>query len=263
MQTTFNRYPDLAQAGLLADNGGKDMVSRAAEGEIPFGRLASLGTDKDNQVKLPASATDITTVLNVMGVSVLDQHYVQNPALSAAGKADKEALDVLRKGRIFVQAEQAVTPSSDVYVRYAALGQISVLSFDADFVASNTIDLDINGVAITQVPFNGTHAQTIADLATEIQSNANVVSAVASAVNRTVTIIAADPAVDIAITNIVVAGGASQANGSFAESEEAKPATDKGKFRADADNTSAAQLANARYLSSVAKDGFAILEINL
>ena len=263
MQTEFNRYPELGQAGLLADNGPKDMLSRAAEGVLPFGRFCTLGTDKDLQVKLPSQATDITTALNAMGVSVLDQRYVQNPALLSAGLADKESLDVLRKGRIFVQVDQAVTPSSAVYVRYAALGQISVLSFDIDFVTSNTIDLKVNGDSISQVPFNATHAQTIADVATQIQAHASVLSAVASAVPRTITIIAASADLDVAITEVVVAAGSAQAVGSFAESEASKPLTDIGRFRADADNTSAGALANARYLTTTAKDKFAVLELNL
>jgi len=263
MQTVLNEYPVTGQAGLLADNAYSDMVSRAAEGGIAFGRLTVLGTDPDKQVMLPAASADVTTALKNMGVSVLAQDYVLNDTLIEAGVVDKDAVDCLRKGRIYVKVEEAVTPLSTVYARFSALGQISVLTFDADFVTSNTVDLKVNGVSITQVPFNATHAQTIADVATQIQADANVVSAVASAVPRTITIIAADSAVDIVITDIVVAAGATQAVGTFAESEAAKPATQCGSFRASADNTTAAAVgSSAKYLSSAAKDGYATLEVN-
>lgn len=263
MQTEFNEYPSLAQAGLLADNGPTDMVSRAAEGGIAFGRLCVLGTDVDKQVKLPAASGDVTGALKNIGVSVLEQDYVLDPTLIEPGLVDKDALDCLRKGRMYVKVEEAVTPESTVYARFAALGQISVLTFDVDFVTSNTIDLKVNGVSITQVPFNSTHAQTIADVATQIQSKAAVVSAVASAVPRTITIIAADPTVDVVISDVVVAAGSQQAVGTFAESEAAKPTTQRGSFRASADNTTAAALAaSARYLTSAAADDFAVLEVN-
>src|SRR5690606_9633148 len=47
---------------------------------------------------------------------------------------------------------------------------VAVLSFNADFVTSNDIDLDVNGEAITTVPFNSDHATTLADLAAEIDA---------------------------------------------------------------------------------------------
>jgi len=264
MQSVFNRLPEIALPGLLADNADKDIVSLAAEDEVPFGRFLAAGTDLDKQAKVPALATDITNLLKSRGIAIHKYDYVENPNLSEPGNADKDVISALRKGRIYVPVEQAVTPDDPVYARFAPLGQIVILSFDADFVTDNDIDLKINEVAITTVPFNGTHAQTIADLATQIQANADVVSAVAAAGPRTVTIIAANPAVPILISDIAVTGGASQATGSFAESEAAKPATDKGKFRIDDDNGSAALVAaNMKFLTSAAAGKNAVLEINL
>lgn len=264
MQTIFNDNPEFAIPGLLADNSDYDGISRAAEGEIPFGRFCVLGTNVDKQVKLPSSSAEITTLLKNMGISVLDQSYVSDPTMSAPGVKDTESLDILRQGRIYVQVEEAVTPESAVYVRYAGIGQISKIVFDADFVASNSIAMDINAVAITPVAFNTDHATTMTDLATEIQSNSDIVSATVSA-SREITIIAASSATDIVVSGIVVTGGLSQPAGVFSVVEAHRLATDKGKFRASADSTTAALVTagKMRYMSSADADGFAVLEVNL
>jgi hypothetical protein len=54
------------------------------------------------------------------------------------------------------------------------------LTIDAQLVIGCTINGKINGVAITPVPWNTDNDTTMADLATEIQSNAEIASAVAS-----------------------------------------------------------------------------------
>jgi len=97
--------------------------------------------------------------------------------------------------------------------RYAESIQTLVLTFDADFVTSNLIDLDIDLTAITQVPFNADHATTLADLATEIALSAKVTSATVSGA-REITIVSADEGSDLLMNGIVVSGGASQASGS-------------------------------------------------
>ncbi|NIQ92450.1 MAG: DUF3383 domain-containing protein, partial [Deltaproteobacteria bacterium] len=98
-------------------------------------------------------------------------------------------------------------------VRATPVAQIQTLDFDADFVTGNNIDLEINEVAITTVPFNGTHAQTLTDLAAEIQLNSDVSTATVTGA-RQITITAQKAGVPVALTNIAVTGGASQANGS-------------------------------------------------
>lgn len=83
--------------------------------------------------------------------------------------------------------------------------------FDADFVTSNVIDGTINGVAITQVPFNTDHDTTIGDLVTEILTNADVTSATLTDVagdNRTIRIITKGQA---CVTTFTVTLGATQA----------------------------------------------------
>jgi hypothetical protein len=88
---------------------------------------------------------------------------------------------------------------------------LATLLFDADFVTGNTIDLDVNGTSITQVPFNTDHDTTAADLVTAIAalSGVNCELDSSDANNRTF-LITTDDAV-ASVTNVVVAGGASQA----------------------------------------------------
>ena len=97
--------------------------------------------------------------------------------------------------------------------RYGQSIQTVVLTFDADFVMGNNIDLDIDIMAITQVPFNANHATTMTDLAAEMALSAKIDSVTVTAA-REITIVAVDPGSDLLIDGIVVTGGASQASGS-------------------------------------------------
>lgn len=59
---------------------------------------------------------------------------------------------------------------------FAGSAQV-LLVFNGQFVASNTFDLDIDGTAITQVPFNISNNQTLEDIVAELNSNALVLQA--------------------------------------------------------------------------------------
>lgn len=250
--------------GSLADiAGNKDAISRSAEGRVDFGKLVVIGTDVDEQCKLPLTSAEITTKVKVMGVSIADQARESQLNVLDPAYLDEDSVSVLRKGRIYVKVEDAFTPESAVYVRFEGVNQVSTILFDIDFEASNDIDLKINGVAITTVPFNASHAQTLTDLATEIQTNADVLSA--SAASRTITITAAND-VDLAVTEIVVTGGSNQAVGVFAETTPAVKVAEAGSFRTDDNNVggaTAAALADARFLNSGSAGDLGILEVTL
>lgn len=93
------------------------------------------------------------------------------------------------------------------------LPRIQTLDFAGDFVTGNDIDLDINGTPITTVPFDTDHATTLANLATEIQSDASVSTAAVTGSNQ-ITITAQNNDVPLTVTDIVVSSGASQTTGS-------------------------------------------------
>jgi hypothetical protein len=83
--------------------------------------------------------------------------------------------------------------------------------WDADFVTGNLIDITINGVAVTQVPFNASHDQTMADIETQIEADiaTSVVTIIGGAGSRTLTISIPDTTPSSIV--IAVTGGGSQA----------------------------------------------------
>jgi len=88
----------------------------------------------------------------------------------------------------------------------------SVLLFDADFEASNTIDMDINGVSISQVTYAASHDNT-ADLLVASMTAIDGVTAVLDSDdsnNRTI-IVTSDEDAAVLITSVVVAAGSGQA----------------------------------------------------
>ncbi len=107
-------------------------------------------------------------------------------------------------------------PSSQVRLPNA---EISVITFDADFVASNTIDLDVNKESIAQVTFATDHLTT-ADLVKDaIEALAiDGITCVVSGAGRIFTI--ETPDADILIENVVVAAGGSQAGHTVAYSTD-------------------------------------------
>lgn len=120
MQTSYSYAPATAFAGLLADDGVRDVLSRVNPVDaIPFGCAVVLGVDPDNDCKLPAAAADITTAANALGIAFSTQ-AIESSASGVAQYPVKSSVNVLRKGRVWVQVEEAVTPASPVFVRYAS-----------------------------------------------------------------------------------------------------------------------------------------------
>lgn len=112
MQTTYEdqktRPPII---GSLVDGTPRDIISGAAEEEIAFGRGVSAGTS-DNQFKLPSGVGT-----PIESVSIF-KHKEPNADGSVVYNAD-ETVSGLRKGRIWVLAEQAIaSKTDDVYVRH-------------------------------------------------------------------------------------------------------------------------------------------------
>jgi hypothetical protein len=106
-------------------------------------------------------------------------------------------------GTLLVAGDSAKLPKNDV----------TLLTFDADLVASNQFDAKINNVAITPVVFAVDSDTTMDAIATEFQSDAGIATAVATgSPKRVITITAAgDETAPIVITEEAVTLGASQA----------------------------------------------------
>lgn len=143
-QTTYNKIPDQAFQGMLADAGGpKNVMSAAykagAKGSAEFGLAMSFVSGHDEggepqsmsvaqtytsrQCQLP---DDTNANQPFMGISV-HKHVApasvnENAFTGEQGIADTQTVDVLRSGRIWVYSETAVDPTAAVYYRYATNG---------------------------------------------------------------------------------------------------------------------------------------------
>lgn len=103
----------------------------------------------------------------------------------------------------------------DDQVRLPAANQGS-LDFVGDLVASNTINLKVNGSAITQVTFNTDHATTMGLIAAAIAAKTTYVTSATVGTARQIIVKGVDNT-DVAITDIVVAAGSSQTTGAFTQ----------------------------------------------
>lgn len=115
-------------------------------------------------------------------------------------------------------------------VRYYSTGSLSSLAldvrklvFDADLITGNTIDMDVNGQSIGQVTYATSHAATMALLVTALELLSTVESAIIDpndANSRTIIIQSASGVTNTTVTNIVIAGGASQAGCIYTDGTE-------------------------------------------
>lgn len=145
-QTSTDTYGfelDRAQAGQKAGAGFDHVESFAAEGAVAFGHGVVAGT-ADNQVAV-ASADDETFV----GISVFTHAQVQGIDLTAAeGEQystgaeyrDGDAVNVMRKGRVYVEVTDAVTAGADAYVDVVTNGE------EGKFTDVSTSNLPTGGV---------------------------------------------------------------------------------------------------------------------
>jgi hypothetical protein len=129
-QLAYNQDPAIGREGLIADNSFRDVLSRVAETDLPAGRVVTKGTD-EKEAKLPAAAADITGK-DVLGITVFDASREPHTATDEYEATD--VIPVLRRGRIWMVAEDAVTEGDDVYVRHVAAGaeELGRVRSDAD-----------------------------------------------------------------------------------------------------------------------------------
>lgn len=126
-QTTYAMDPGIAYAGLLADAGDVDTISRVLAGAVALSAgLAAVfhAGDLDLQCRPPAATGEVTNVAaagRLLGVAVFE------PSAPNAPYAVGDQLSICKRGRIWVVAEEAVDPTSPVFVRFAAGGGGSVL----------------------------------------------------------------------------------------------------------------------------------------
>jgi len=134
-QTSYSIQAAQAFRGLLGDS-GHDMylVSRAVEeaAGVPAGVMLTVGTDPVTQAKLPAATGEV-----LAGVVA---HQQARDNLELAGNLmleDGEPASLVRRGRVWVVVEEAVTPGDDVYFRHTAPGTEELGAFRTDADTAN------------------------------------------------------------------------------------------------------------------------------
>jgi len=258
-QTSYSMNMRVGTTGQIGDGYDYDALTyNNPSDEISYGRALAKISGNDTGCKLPdASDADIVGVA-IRDVASENDKYTVNSAVSS-----------MRRGRIFVEVEESVTPDDPVYVRFDGKSQVQTLTFNNNFVADNIINLNIDDVAITPVPFNTDHDTTMANLAAAIQTSDSVGSATTpGGGSQVITITGVSHGTDITIDNVLVTGGASQPVGSVAETVDAISDSSKGLFRKDDDGAAgpaatALLFSTARYLTSADSGDVALLDLNL
>jgi hypothetical protein len=118
-QTTIPYPLPIGFAGQLADTLDNDVlsyVSAEVSLEMPFGIMVAKGTGDFDGI-LPVSSGSVP-----VGVLVHAHVYDNGPngELGTLGLKPKTALNILRRGRIYVLVEEAVVALDRAYIRYAA-----------------------------------------------------------------------------------------------------------------------------------------------
>jgi hypothetical protein len=108
-QTTVSQYGDIAFNGMLADLSDNDIVSYSAEGAVNIGRTVRLGTNRERQVV--QSSTAVGQGALVVGFAISGQAREQGTG-GLVQYADKETVNVLKAGRLWVETNDAVVAGS-------------------------------------------------------------------------------------------------------------------------------------------------------
>ncbi len=113
-QRSYSDAMVAGRAGMLADNGPKDVVSKINPAvAIKFGRAVCKGS-ADRDVKLPTTAAEAAACI---GISLV------NLSMECSASGDPQYpigsdVSVLRKGRVWVVVTEAVVAGNDVFVRF-------------------------------------------------------------------------------------------------------------------------------------------------
>lgn len=98
--------------------------------------------------------------------------------------------------------------SHKLSLEFEAIGDIGVLTFSADLVAGDAVNLSINGEAMDEVGYASSHSATMAAIAAAIEDIDGVLWAnVHGATSRVISFLLEDATADVLITNAVVTNG--------------------------------------------------------
>lgn len=194
------------------DNGDDFTITAAVAGD-PF----TISTSVNMTTQVVTANVNIQTELALIEEQN-DEWYV----LMSASHVDKD----VKRCAEFIQSRRKLysysTQNTDVI---SPERHVFLIDFDADFVASNTINLTIQGVPVTATPFDTDQTTTINDLADNIEAHPLVLTATVTGA-RQITVTADPFDVLLVVTALAVTGGASQAVGTVTTTID--PTTDLG-----------------------------------
>lgn len=140
-QLDYSLDNPIAVEGALYDGAMvRDKISALAElvAGIRVAKAVKKGTD-DDQVILPTAAIDITEG-RILGVSILDL-TLETPVGGVPLYSTGDSIPLMRKGRLWVIAEDDCVKDAPVYVRFQ--NGDDVADFDGGFSGVNTADHDL------------------------------------------------------------------------------------------------------------------------
>lgn len=217
----------LAKAVMMV--GGYDFVNNRTE-FIGVDSSGNVQTEVNNTVIVDASGT--TVPVDASGTRVptgLDRQVIPiaETAVPDAGNVDVD-IDIRSSimGGIFTltienSEETSGTGLDDFTATIQSLvcdlKDSIVITFDADLVTANVIDISINGTPLASIPFNTDNDTTMDDIAAALLAHANIEAAVVSGTppNNHVITVTAKPELDVVIDSVVVTLGASQAGATY------------------------------------------------
>lgn len=148
VQTTVTTVPALGLPGEPFDIGPRDVVTKIASEAITFGSYVCF--DTEDHCELADTTGEVTGRQG--GVALRDPSHA-----SGVGYAAGDPVMVMRKGRVIVAVESAVTAGGSAFVRFSGTGAQGAFRVDADTsnaVAAPTASYFIGGSTLAVVEIN-------------------------------------------------------------------------------------------------------------
>lgn len=105
-QLSYSQYQPAGFAGQLYDIGTNNVISYAAENAILFGRPVTLGTNAEAEVRVVTTSAGQAAL--AIGIAVAS-HTVGQTSGGLAQYANGETVPVIKRGRVWVETNDAVT----------------------------------------------------------------------------------------------------------------------------------------------------------
>ena len=256
----------VGRAGMLADNGPRDVLSRVNPVvAIPFGSAVCRGVDPDRDVKLPTTAAEAAACI---GIAVVDLATETQNSVTVGTYPVGSDVSVLRKGRVYVLVTEAVAAGNDVFVRYGDGVADTDGSDDAKGGFSDTADgvaqvatltptatnTDDYSVTLSGKKTNGDdYSETYSYKSDGDATASEIVAGLLAKINASTVV----PVTATGSATLILTAD-SAGNGFVVNS------TDNLAIAATTPNSgSAARLSGAKFMTSAAEGSFAVVEFNL